>query len=248
VANEAELLAELAPRFERIRLHVVGIGAAPNRWLMRKLARIGRGACTFLPSADGLLEEMQRFLERIDRPVLADVELGWPGGVPLEVYPDRLPDLHAGEFAFVSLRLAPGLPASSLTLGGRTNGGWTAHALELRELHAARTGIATRWARAKVASLLDGLHEGRSVEEIRPQVVDVGQQFGLVTPYTSLVAVERARSAAETGPLLPVAAALPPGPELPLGGTFGPLRASVGLALLAAAALLCGLGRRGRAP
>lgn len=247
VTNEAELLAELGPRFERTRLHVVGIGAAPNRWLMRKLAQIGRGAAAFLPSRDGLLDEIQRFLERIDRPVLADAELAWPDGPPLESYPERLPDLHAGEFAFVSLRLAAGRTVRGVALGGRIHSGWRDRELEVREDAAGGGGIAARWARAKVEELLDGLHEGHTVEEVRPAVVEVATEFNLVTPYTSLVAIELRPSGDGPAPLLPVAAALPPGGELPAGGTSGPLRLAVGLALLVSGAALLACFSRGAA-
>ena len=40
----------------------------------------------------------------------ADLRLDWDGAPPLDVYPGRLPDLHAGEPLFVSLRLGPAHP------------------------------------------------------------------------------------------------------------------------------------------
>ncbi len=237
VANESELFTQLAPHLDRVRLHVVGIGAAPNRYLMRKLARVGRGSCAFIHERAGLLEELDGFLQRIDRPVLADIALDWPDGHPLEVYPDRLPDLHAGEFTFISLKLAPGRAVRGLTLGGRSPQGWLAHELGVVEPASAGSGVATRWARAKIESLLDGLHEGRSPVEVRPAVVEVASAFNLVTPFTSLVAVERTRSAGEPGPLLPVAAVPAAGVQLPIGGSLGPLRLLGGASLLTLALL-----------
>ena len=99
--------------------------------------------------------------------------------------------------------------------------------------------MATRWARAKVESLMDTLHENADPESVRRAVIDVSIPFGIVTRYTSLVAVEEFPTA--TGDAVPVRVAngLPLGPglpgDLPQGGTAEPL-------LLLAGIVLAGLG------
>ena len=50
--------------------------------------------------------------------------------------------------------------------------------------------MAVLWARRKVRALLDTRHEGAPEEEVRAAVVAVGLEHHLVTPHTSLVAVD----------------------------------------------------------
>ena len=51
-------------------------------------------------------------------------------------------------------------------------------------------GIAKLWAREKISTLLDEKIRGRNHNEVRHAVLQVALQHQLVSPYTSLVAVE----------------------------------------------------------
>jgi Ca-activated chloride channel family protein len=50
--------------------------------------------------------------------------------------------------------------------------------------------MAVLWARRKVQAILDSRHEGASAEDVRAAVVALGLEHHLVTPHTSLVAVD----------------------------------------------------------
>lgn len=247
VNSEEEVIKEVARSLGDARLHVIGIGAAPNRRLMRRVARFGRGACDFIVSQEEVEERIDGFLKRIDRPVLADLRVDWDGAPPLDSYPVRLPDLYAGEPLFVSLRLGPAHPGTRVRLTGWSPGGEVNTALSVLPDAPRGAGVATRWARARVDDLLDGLIEGEAEDRVRAAVVDVATRFNLVTRYTSLVAVEDTPTA--KGPATPhtLANALPPGGQpdesLPMGGTSGPLCSTLGLLLALLGLSLVGLGR-----
>jgi Ca-activated chloride channel family protein len=104
------------------------------------------------------------------------------------------------------------------------------------------SGVAVRWARAKVAALQDGLLAGADAESVRSAVVETALAFGLVTRYTSLVAVEEFSSAEGPSRTARVPSALPAGSHvlstLPQGGTWEPFRRRIGILLLVAGALL----------
>ena len=51
-------------------------------------------------------------------------------------------------------------------------------------------GLGVLWARRKIESLLDSLHEGAPADEVRAAVVALGLEHHLVTKHTSLVAVD----------------------------------------------------------
>ncbi len=226
VGNEQELLAAIARDLGDARLHTLAIGHAPNAYLMRKMAHHGRGLCEFIPVVDDADNRIDRFLTRLDRPVLADVVVTWDGAEPEELFPRRIPDLHAGQPLFVSMKLPRGEAPGGVAVGGWTRDGWVEGSSRIRTPRVEGSGVALRWAQRKVESLMDGLREGDDPERVRQEVTDVGMRFGLVTRYTSLVAVEQRRTAVDaSGESLRVSAALP------LGGTDRRLRAWTGLAL-----------------
>ena len=116
VGNEDQVLSALGDKLGSTRLHAIGIGNAPNRHLMRKMASFGRGLCTFIAEGPGVAQELDEFLERVERPLLHEVSLHFEGAQPLEMIPARLPDLHAGDPLVVSLRFAPGTRPDAVTL------------------------------------------------------------------------------------------------------------------------------------
>jgi len=201
VDNEEAVLSEVRSGLAGARLHTLGIGAAPNRYLMRAMASAGRGLCDFISTTDGAGNRVDAFFSRLSRPVMTGLSLAWKGGESIESYPALLPDLHEGEPLFLSARLAPGRSLPRLVLCGSTLDG--AEHLEAAAEGPAATdsGVAVRWGRARVEALLDTLHDGASPEAVRAAVIDVSRTFGIVTPYTSLVAEEEFPTA--TGGLLP---------------------------------------------
>jgi Ca-activated chloride channel family protein len=238
VDNEDAILRDVRARLGRARLHALGIGSAPNRYLMRKMAEAGRGTCEFIATSDSAENRVEAFLARLDRPVMSDLRLEWDGVEPSDAYPSPLPDLHAGEPLYVSARIDGGRSVRRVTLRGRTLEGPLAFDLRTEE-RGGGDGVATRWARARVESLMDTLHSNADPESVRRAVIGVAVPFGIVTRYTSLVAVEEFPTA--TGDALPVqvASGLPFGStlmgDLPQGGTMEPLFFLAGI-------LLAGLG------
>ncbi len=235
VSNESRILAEIARGLGDTRLHTIGIGRAPNRDLMRKMASMGRGRSAFVSDQIGSENRIEAFFASIDRPVLTDVALEWQGVRVHDMEPARLCDLHAGDPLLVSFRLSGDVRDASVSLRGRVEGRWWAQSWDLGD-HGARrgSGIAARWARAAVGSLLDSVHGGADPAEVEDAVIELGTEFQIVTPYTSLVAVESFTSVAGPGETVWVPSTLPgvgAGPPLPSGGTYGPLVTLVGLVL-----------------
>jgi Ca-activated chloride channel family protein len=214
VGNEEEVFQRVSAGLGQARFHVIGIGSAPNRFLMRRLALFGRGTCDFIASVDEVAERMTAFLDRIDRPVMTDLGLDWEGPPPREVYPERLPDLYAGEPLYVSLRLDPHGEATRAILQGRLADRTVRTQLEVASGAPRGSGVATRWARARVRSAHGRLHRGADADLIRAEVIDVARAFNLVTRYTSLVAVEELRTAAGEWTTRPIPTGLPRGSTL----------------------------------
>ncbi len=251
VGNEEQVFQGIIENLGDVRLHAIGIGNAPNTHLMRKMASFGRGACEFIAARAEAGNRIDAFFSRIDRPVLSDLSLRWSGGQPGEIYPARLPDLYPGEPLLVSFRLEPDARLRGVELLARHRDGAVRHAFEVAPNAAPGAGIATRWARRKVAGLIDLLHEGADPAVIRDEVVRLGIAHRLVTRYTSLVAVEEFVSALDPSRPMQVANGLPAGsrgalPALPRGGTWTPLETAVGILLALLGFVLLRLTATGR--
>jgi Ca-activated chloride channel homolog len=106
------------------------------------------------------------------------------------------------------------------------------------------------WARAKIAALLDQRRPGTPDDEVRNAVVGLALAHHLVTPYTSLVAIDVTPVRPESEPLHSHALKtnLPHGWDytavfgLGQGATEGPFHIAIGLTVLLIAA---GLGIAG---
>lgn len=236
VGNEAQLLSETVKGMGEIRLHVVGIGPAPNRHLVRRLAGQGGGQSLFVAGHREDAARLAAFLDRIGRPQWADPRVQWQGNPQVDGYPARLPAPVAGELVIWSGRFPVG---SNLHGFLRANGGAGVLDLPLKSIEAPDgSGLVTRWAQLKVDDLLASLDAGGDSENLRQAVVTTALDHGLVTRFTSRVAVELVPTVDAAGPTREVASGLPKGSQLhgqlPAGGTLDRLWLILGYVLLLA--------------
>lgn len=207
VGNEAQLFAIIQRQLGSGRLFTVGLGAAPNGWFMRKAAAFGRGTYTLIPTMDQVAPRMGSLLEKLRAPEVTELAVDWPVD-GAQVYPPRLPDLYGDQPLTVLARLDA--EAGLVTLAGRSGDGYW---LRQQSLPAEDSpGIAQLWARARVEALLDRrVTEGELA--VRDEVLATGLSYGLLTPYTALVAIEDRPSRPKHLPSVEhaVASALPHG-------------------------------------
>jgi Ca-activated chloride channel family protein len=234
VGNEDQLLRESIVRLGDIRLHVVGIGMAPNRYLVRRLAGQGGGLSTFVSGHADDTSRLIAFLARIARPQLVDPHLEWTGSPPVEGYPARLGEPFSG-----ALTLWSGRFPVDTDLEGFLRARWADQNVALplgADATVTTGGVAARWANLKVDDLLAAFDGGGNRESLRAEIVRTGLTFGLVTRFTSRVAVEQVVLSEGPTATHRIANSLPAGStllgELPQGGTLAQLWRALGLVLL----------------
>ena len=239
VGNEQELFAALESWLGDRRLFPVGIGAAPNSFLLTRAAELGRGAFTFVGRVEEVEDKMAGLFAKLERPVLADLELTWDDA-GVEAYPQRPGDLYVGEPLLVLARL--GRPDAALRVEGRLADApfaWEAPAVA----PSPASGLARLWARRKIDALEAARREpGADRDALRAEIVGLALRHRLVTAHTSFLAVERRPSAAPGDPPARDVPTLTPagssGAELPQGGTRAPLELVAALALALSGLLL----------
>jgi Ca-activated chloride channel family protein len=186
VGNEQELLLEVGDKLGDSRLFTVAIGSAPNVWFMRKAAEIGRGTFSHVGRLEEVGQRMSELWARIENPAVQDLCVDW--GMNVEYYPEIIPDLYAGEPLWLYARLP--FEPREVTLCGELDGRPWETASKISPLPGGE-GLATLWARRKVEALEDSRIFGIDHNTVRREVLDLALEFGLLTPYTSLVAVDR---------------------------------------------------------
>jgi Ca-activated chloride channel homolog len=241
VSSETALFATIEQRLGDARLFTIGIGSAPNSYFMRKAAQFGRGTYTHIGDIADVTEKMTALFAKLEHVALSNVVIDWPDAV--ELYPPAIPDLYAGEPLVVaaSFPATPDRPLLTTAFGQAAGLPWhQTVAGSPSEL----AGIATLWARRKIEHLVDSRVAGADETLIRSLVVATALEHHLVSPYTSLVAVDKtpARSAAAALERHNIDNAAPAGAQyalaLPQTATPAPLLRALGIVLLVIATSL----------
>ena len=172
---------------------------------------------------------------RIANPALQDIRVDW--GVQAEYFPEIIPDLYAGEPLWLHARM-PHEPRE-ITLSGVLDGSpW-----ELTSGPQPGPGsenLASLWARNKIESLQDSRLFGADPELTQLEVTALALEFGMITPYTSLVAVDRTpdRPAAQPWQADVIPSLLPAGSSVTSVGFSPTATGWLGQFLMALATLL----------
>ena len=186
VGNEDQVLAEIGKSLGRSRLFTIGIGSAPNSYLMEHIARQGRGWFTHIGSQTEVETGVVELFNKLESPLMTDLKVV-TDGVTLETWPNPLPDLYAGEP--VVLTSVTNASSGAIKLEGRM--GMTPWSTTL-DLASAETGsgVSKIWARSKISAVEALRYKGANEGDIDVQVLKVALDHHLVSRLTSLVAVD----------------------------------------------------------
>lgn len=194
VGNETALLEELSSNLGDSRLFTVSIGSAPNSWFMRKAAQLGRGTHTHIGDLSHVGDKMAALFEQLAHPVAVEFQIDW--AAPVDAWPRLLPDLYQGQLLSAVANFGPTMPKGEITVRGQVNGRAWSQRLQLgvssgAEGGGGHSGVASVWARQKIAGLMDQKIAGREEESVRAEVLPLALMHRLLSPYTSFVAVEQ---------------------------------------------------------
>lgn len=245
VGNEEELFGIINKRLGDSRLFPIGIGSAPNSHFMRRAARIGRGTFTYIGNLGEVEEKMSMLLEKITAPVITNLKLDLDTAEKsVEIYPDPLPDLYAGEPIVAVIRT--GWLNNYLRVSGRLNSVDWQTVLDTTT-YGEREGIAKLWARKKISNQMEQLAIGGDEQKVRDTVLAVALEHQLVSRYTSFIAVDTqvSRPVNEQASTRPVTVKLPQGWQAnavfggrPQTATPAQLRMMIGITVLLGGFLL----------
>lgn len=206
VGNESSLIAMLESRIGDTRVFPVGIGDAPNAYLIRKMAEAGRGIARFIADDSAVASEMAALFAVLDAPVWTDLHLTVidAAGVPVNasILPRRLGDVFAGMPSQAAFFIPAGTAASvrlEATEAGRPvrvdipiQGPERGSGLEKQFGRALYAEEESRRRRAEAPAEREA-----SAGRLR----DIALQYQLVTEFTSRVAIDRVIARPSGAPL-----------------------------------------------
>lgn len=204
VSNEDQVLRKLQKNLNESRVYAFGIGSAVNRFLLDKLAEVGRGSVEYIFPGQDIEEAVQRFQNRAAFPVLTDIYLDWGKAALSDVYPQPLPDLYAGQPLTILARFHKH-GETRLRISGRTRRGPYEQTLTLnlpqetpdRNDHWAV--LPRVWARARIDALMTKeRHEPKQKSKVRDEILGLALEHRVLSPYTAFVAIEEHRDEHDT--------------------------------------------------
>lgn len=194
IGNEVELFKLINNKLGNARLFTIGIGSAPNTHFMSKAAKFGRGSFTYVSDLNQVNTQIQELFAKINQPRLRNIKIDWP--LEVEQYPERVPDLYAGEPVLVIAKSKQVIETVALS-GQLLDRQWqqtiSNPATAVNQTQS--KNLNTLWARHKIQALTEELHSPTSnhgaIEAIKSEITELGIVHQLVTKFTSFVAVEQ---------------------------------------------------------
>jgi len=194
--TDADRIVENArrTRVDGVRVFTFGVGYDVNTRLLDRVAAENGGTAEYVEPREDLEAKVSSFFDKVNHPVLSNVALDM-GGVRTDlVYPRALPDLFRGtQLALVGrYRNERELQNVTLRLSGNASPRHTFAYPGLRfPLRAEEHDFLPRlWATRRVGWLMEQIRTSGESRELRDEVVELGTRHGIVTPYTSFLALE----------------------------------------------------------
>ena len=189
IGNETQILGEVHKRIGASRIFSFGVGSSVNRYLMERMAKIGKGAVAYLGPQDSGYEIMGGFFNRISHPALTDVRIDWRGMAVSDVYPSVLPDVFVGRPIVVTGKYLG--HANDIRVIGRQGNAEHSVVIESSNDTGSAPQLAKVWARMRIAELEDRkTWSADAYDEIGEEIKATALQHQLMSDYTSFVAVD----------------------------------------------------------
>ncbi|NEO32560.1 MAG: protein kinase [Symploca sp. SIO3C6] len=191
IGNDEQIIAKIQKELKPgNRLYSFGVGTSSNRFLINRLAELGRGTAEILAPNESAEEVAAEFFREINNPVLTNIEVSWIGsGKEAEIYPLKAPDLFANQplvlFGRKQDRSNGKLRISGIAAGGKRY----EKILNVNFDQVSGNGaIAQLWGRARIKDLMNQMYGYENPDAVKA-VTDVALAYNLLSKYTAFVAV-----------------------------------------------------------
>jgi Ca-activated chloride channel family protein len=189
IEAEADVFDYVRNQLDDANFFAFGIGSSVNRFLIEGVARAGLGEPFIVTESGEAAEAASKLRRYIDSPVLTDIDLTFSGLDVYDVEPRKVPDLFASRPIVVFGKFR-GTARGSIEISGKTGRGvyQTSIAVVPESSDARHAALRQLWARTRIANLSDFGPQVADEERVA-EITSLGLTYGLLTRYTSFIAV-----------------------------------------------------------
>ncbi|MEG5060982.1 VIT domain-containing protein [Microcoleus sp. A2-C5] len=207
IGNEKEVLAQVQQSLKPgNRLYSFGVGSSVNRFLLNRLAQVGRGTSQVIRQDEPSAAAAEKFFRQINSPVLTNIQISWEGvGEKPEIYPIAPPDLFASQplvlFGKKSDRTNGKLRIRGTQAGGKAyeqilpvnfaqSGGRQRESTSVTPTATdfGNSAVAQLWGRSRIQDLMNQMFGGET-KSLVEAVTNTALNYHLLSEYTAFVAV-----------------------------------------------------------
>jgi Ca-activated chloride channel family protein len=198
IGNDEQVIAEVQKQLQPgNRLYSFGVGTSVNRFIIDRVAELGRGTSQVVMPDDPIQPVAEKFFQQINNPVLTNVEVSWRGkGEAPEIYPKRIPDLFANQPIVVFGKKHDRSDGNLKITGTAANGQRYEKLIPVDFANQTNPttqlsgGIAQLWGRARIKELVNGMFAKETPAGI-DAVTQTALDYRLMSKYTAFVAVSQ---------------------------------------------------------
>lgn len=185
------LLQMIQSRPETARVFCIGIGNEVNRPLLEQMADDSGGLAAFISGSDDFKRAATSFKRKLMRPVASDLKIDFGGLRVYDLEPAVLPNLYHGSPVRLYGRYS-GSGEAGITLTGTIQGVEMKQSVVMPfpEKDPDNPEIERMWAWKRVDQLLKKADRAGAREQVIDDIIRLGEDYSIVTPYTSFLVLE----------------------------------------------------------
>lgn len=187
-----------------VRIFPFGFGYDVNTILLDKIGSENSGAADYVQPKEDLEVKVSSFFARVSSPVLTGVQLDFGPLRTENMYPRKFGDLFKGMQLAILGRYTNTADLNGIDLLLRGKVGGDSRSFLYRNLSfplrkSDNDFLPRLWASRRVGWLIEQVRTNGETKELKDEIIDLGTRFGIVTPYTSYLAVDGTFTAAMPG-------------------------------------------------
>ena len=184
----------------KARIFVFGVGMDVNSHLLDKIAEDERGISQYVLPNENIEITVSSFYKKISEPLISDINIDFGKIVTSDRYPIVLPDIFSGS-QLVLLGRYDGDGPTAITLTGYVNGKEDKFVYEDTFLNEGTSNdfIPRIWATRKIGYLMSQIRLKGENRELVDEVVKLSKEYGIMTPYTSFLVLNKEADSSRWG-------------------------------------------------
>lgn len=218
IGDDRQVIAEVERALKKgQRLYTFGVGSSTNRFLVERLAEVGRGTCRIVGETEPDEDVAAAFFAQINQPVLRDISVAWEGAGPAPLtYPLKPRDLFAGQPLVLYGRKGDAGAGTIKVSGYTADNRLYSESFKVAFEAGGNPAIAQLWGRNRLKAITARIAGEPSKADIEAATT-TALAYNLLSDYTAFVAVSQEERVDKHGKKIRVEVPV----EMPSGMTMG---------------------------